>query len=820
MVSKRKKKYESGEGNRFMSRRAALKMLQLSLKDFRKLCILKGIYPREPRNRKRAQQGASGIKTLYHTKDIQFLMHEPIIWKLRDYKIFARKMGKARAVRDFEAMKRYLDNHPHITLDNIVKERYPSFIDAIRDLDDCLTLLFLFSTFPSLRHVPRDQSALCRRLTVEFLHAIIASRALRKVFVSIKGYYFQAEIKGQTVTWIVPHHFSFVPQSTQEVDFRIMSTFVEFYAIMLGFVNFRLYHSLNLHYPPKFAVISDFSCAAQQLNASQSTHRFSFVNHTIKTVNMPKYHLHKSSWCNNTFSKHQANKQLNSKQRQLFLTQPTTSNVRSEFNIDLCRSLISADIPLYKLKNKVFREFLEKYTQHTIPDESTLRKTYAPSIYDETIQKIRDEIKDSSIWVSIDETPDKEGRLVGNVVIGLLSEQYSERILLHCDVLEKCNNKTIVKLFNEAMGILWPKGMVRGLVTLDTILDKFPGKRSPGEPNQVITEANELGLCDRSTCLETLRLARLEHHIDSDETEKQLVDEEVFVSERVAALNVPLVRTGADLTEEDDEVEMDQFPMVRLICSFVVAKSVQFSECFGGEVSWDKLLFVGATFNESDETITHQIVDRPSMEKQYISRYYVQPQWIFDSVNARELLPVEKYFLGAILPPHLSPFVDKTREQYIPPEEKSLDDPSLAQTKSGEGDSDDDDDDDEEEEEEEEEGEKESEPNEEKTNKAEVVQQGVSVREQKRKQMAVTTGVVAQEDPVEKKRQERQEYKLREKMIKKKHRNLYKSMMKGRAERGKEAWLLEKKRKRIDEEQKALRKAEKKGKKVKTSGDI
>ncbi|KAJ4448804.1 hypothetical protein ANN_00195 [Periplaneta americana] len=160
-----------------------------------------------------------------------------------------------------------------------------------------------------------------------------------------------------------------------------------------------------------------------------------------------------------TTSKHQANKQLNSKQRQLFLTQPTTSNVRSEFNIDLCRSLISADIPLYKLKHKVFREFLEKYTQHTIPDESTLRKTYAPSIYDETIQKIRDEIKDSSIWVSIDETPDKEGRLVGNVVIGLLSEQYSERILLHCDVLEKCNNKTIVKLFNEAMGILWPKDM-------------------------------------------------------------------------------------------------------------------------------------------------------------------------------------------------------------------------------------------------------------------------------------------------------------------------------------------------------------------------
>lgn len=42
--------------------------------------------------------------------------------------------------------------------------------------------------------------------------------------------------------------------------------------------------------------------------------------------------------------------------------------------------------------------------------------------------------------------------------------------------------------------------------------------------------------------------------------------------------------------------------------------------CFGGEVSWDKLLFVGATFDESDESITHQIVDRPSLGKQYISR--------------------------------------------------------------------------------------------------------------------------------------------------------------------------------------------------------
>ena len=47
----------------------------------------------------------------------------------------------------------------------------------------------------------------CKRLMVEFLHYIIESRSLRKAFLSIKGIYYQAEIKGQVVTWIAPYHF-------------------------------------------------------------------------------------------------------------------------------------------------------------------------------------------------------------------------------------------------------------------------------------------------------------------------------------------------------------------------------------------------------------------------------------------------------------------------------------------------------------------------------------------------------------------------------------------------------------------------------------
>lgn len=41
-------------------------------------------------------------------------------------------------------------------------------------------------------------------------------------------------------------------------------------------------------------------------------------------------------------------------------------------------------------------------------------------------------------------------------------------------------------------------------------------------------------------------------------------------------------------------------------------------------------------------------------------------------------MSVPKYLIGKTLPPHLSPFVDKNRDQqYVPPEEKALYDPTI-----------------------------------------------------------------------------------------------------------------------------------------------
>ena len=65
------------------------------------------------------------------------------------------------------------------------------------------------------------------------------------------------------MTWVVPHDFSY--SQPQGVDFSLMTIFVEFYTTVLGFVLFRLYHNLNLQYPPSLSgTIQDFSTENEQ----------------------------------------------------------------------------------------------------------------------------------------------------------------------------------------------------------------------------------------------------------------------------------------------------------------------------------------------------------------------------------------------------------------------------------------------------------------------------------------------------------------------------------------------------------------------------
>ncbi|KAL9131505.1 MAG: hypothetical protein Q9217_000584 [Psora testacea] len=255
-MAKIRKKGTAGAAKSFITRTQAVRRLQISLPDFRRLCIFKGIYPREPRDKKKVSKSSTASTTFYYTKDIQYLLHEPLLQKLRDHKTLSKKIVKSLGRGEVGDAARLEKNaRPKLSLDHIIKERYPTFVDALRDLDDALSLLFLFANLPSTPVVPPKVISLCQRLCLEFEHYLIITHSLRKSFLSIKGIYYQATIQGQDILWLAP--YKFVQRMTGDVDFRIMGTFVEFYTTLLGFVNFRLYTSIGLVYPPKFIMKSD-----------------------------------------------------------------------------------------------------------------------------------------------------------------------------------------------------------------------------------------------------------------------------------------------------------------------------------------------------------------------------------------------------------------------------------------------------------------------------------------------------------------------------------------------------------------------------------
>ncbi|KAL4578349.1 hypothetical protein LXL04_014471 [Taraxacum kok-saghyz] len=421
-------KKKEGNAARYITRSQAVKYLQVSLSVFRRLCIFKGVFPRDPKKKVKGNH-----HTYYHMKDILFLKHEPLLEKFREMRAYEKKVKKAVCKKNRDLAERLLTRKPSYTLDMLIKERYPKFIDALRDLDDGLTMVHLFAALPAIEreNIQAERIHNCRGLSLEWQAYVSRTHKLRKAFISVKGIYYQAEVEGQKITWLTPHALQQV--MPQDVDYKIMLTFLEFYETLLGFINLRLYSSINLKYPP-------------------------ILDPRLKAL--------------------------------------------------------AAD--LYALTRYVNA---------------------------------------------------KDKKDVGN------------------------------------------------------------------------NEESEL------------RLAQLQDQLPANEP---------------GAL-MHLVENTADENEEDEETRACKNlfkDMTFFLSREVPRESLLFViTAFGGVVSWEG---EGAPFEESNQSINYQIVDRPTQSHRFISRDYVQPQWIFDCINSRLILPTEEYMVGKTLPPHLSPFVDNEAEGYVP----------------------------------------------------------------------------------------------------------------------------------------------------------
>ncbi|KAG2433092.1 hypothetical protein HYH02_012795 [Chlamydomonas schloesseri] len=571
-MGKKLKKGKSGNAAQYITRTQAVRKLQLRLSEFRRLCILKGVHPREP---KKKPKGAN--KTYYHLKDINWLAHEPLLNTFRNIKAHDRKVRKARAKQNKELAKRLAALTPTYRLDHLVKERYPSFVDALRDLDDALTMVHLFATLPaeSKYDIPTRAVQLSRRLALEWQAYVVRSGALRRVFVSVKGYYFQAEILGQAVTWLVPHALSQV--LPPDVDYKVMLTFLEFYNTLLQFVNFKLYHNLGLRYPPVL------------------------------------------------------DRKLEEAAAELAAIMQEIAGMRDTAEVD--RAAEAAAIAA------------------------------------------------------------ADG-----------DEAAAEAAAAAADPTMRARIESLQTRLREIVGTGKAAGGGEGAGAEDEA-DDDDGEEE-AEPEEVDSEAGDEDDDD---------VPVLDSGGEDDDNEEEDDDEDDEEAEAAATRNTAAARSGgrastsaAALLGDDDDDEDDDMPLARAApdadgdadagtraaggaCGPGVDPSDEAAVCgslfrgrifflgrevpreplmlviraFGGVAAWDG---EGSPYAETDEAVTHQVVDRPKQGHKFLSREYVQPQWVFDSANFRVLMPSDLYAPGAVPPPHLSPFVGEADEDGYTPD--------------------------------------------------------------------------------------------------------------------------------------------------------
>ncbi len=131
-----------------------------------------------------------------------------IIW----LKVYVKRLKRAKGRRDVKAIGRIRSQKPTYRLDHIVKERYPTFTDALKDLDDCLSLIFLFSILPKSKRVYVERVHLCRRLACKFTK-FMENLLIWYIFLFVKW--------NSCIMWSHPSLFANVSFPSKVITFKL-----------------------------------------------------------------------------------------------------------------------------------------------------------------------------------------------------------------------------------------------------------------------------------------------------------------------------------------------------------------------------------------------------------------------------------------------------------------------------------------------------------------------------------------------------------------------------------------------------------------------
>ena len=126
----------------------------------------------------------------------------------------------------------------------------------------------------------------------------------------------------------------------------------------------------------------------------------------------------------------------------------------NNFSKDLMELIIKINIPFSIVENQYFIQFFNKYIPKNLPNRWKISE-YSKDLNYDNIQKIINIVKNHEIYFIFDDTTDRFGRIVLNILVGILNGEYCCPYLLQTSFLENKNNLTLQLEILKASTILF-----------------------------------------------------------------------------------------------------------------------------------------------------------------------------------------------------------------------------------------------------------------------------------------------------------------------------------------------------------------------------